>query len=175
MNVENSHLFPVSFFKSVIVTSVFNDNLEGPSVIGNEVEFAIMLLVVRWNRKDAKMPPRWWNVGQFCLGRSDAWHVEHLLTNLTFAAIHHRPHHPQAFVNQENHPQAFVNQENHSQAFVNQENVHNWETKVLFTVSSLLPPAQKPGHSSGILAILDPWSSSSRKSLNLVFNWHHSY
>ena len=102
MNVENSHLFPVSFFKSVIVSSVFNDNLEGPSIIGNEVEFAIMLLVVRWNRKDAKMPPRWWNVGQFCLGRSDARHVEHLLTNLTLAAIHHRPHHPQAFVNQEN-------------------------------------------------------------------------
>ena len=33
------------------------------------------------------------------------------VTNLTFAAIPHRPHHPQAFVNQENHSQAFVNQE----------------------------------------------------------------
>ena len=52
-------------------------------------------------------------------------HVEPVVTNLTFPATHHRPHHPQAFVNQENHPQAFVNQENHSQAFVNQENVHN--------------------------------------------------
>ena len=82
--------------------------------------------------------------------------MEHLLTNLTFAAILHRPHHPQAFVNQENHFPTFVNEESRSQAFVNQENVHNSETQVLFTVSSLLPPAQKPGHSSGILAILDP-------------------
>ena len=82
--------------------------------------------------------------------------MEHLLTNLTFAAILHLPHHPQAFVNQENHFPTFVDEESRSQAFVNQENVHNSETQVLFTVSSLLPPAQKPGHSSGILAILDP-------------------
>ena len=61
-NVENSHFFPISFvltikrdiakhlvifFSIVIVTSVFNNNLEDLSIVGNEVEIAIMLLVVR--------------------------------------------------------------------------------------------------------------------------------